>query len=122
MNTGFFNVRLAPPVQLQGGTAIREWRIVELRTGNCVLVGVVGESARPDGPITYRVSSPIAAADAKTRRLQTASGRIYRLEGPPALDRLAREMILRRLLLAGQADAEDVTEPIWQAIEAATRH
>lgn len=122
MSTKFFNLRMAPPVQLQEMVMIREWRLVELRNGTCVLVGVVGPSTSPTSPVTYRMSSPIAAADAATRTMQTASGRVYQLIGPPALDRPAREMILRRLLLAGHGDAEDVTEPIWQAIEAATRH
>ncbi|SCK20300.1 hypothetical protein VAR608DRAFT_1502 [Variovorax sp. HW608] len=115
MSCLFFKVRLAPPVQLQEILSIRQWRIARLRDGAAVLAGVT--AATRVGVLTIRVSSAIAGIDPALRSIQTTSGRLYRLDGPPAQIASIRELIANRLACRGHEDALDITDLIWSELE-----
>jgi hypothetical protein len=116
----FLRTRPAPPVQLQDVTSIRQWRVVRLREGAVVLVGVVATPS--NGLLTVRVSSPISVVGNLARAVQTTSGRRYSLQGPPARNARMRKLLTRWLADCGHGDAVDTTEGLWRQTESATRH
>lgn len=63
--------------------------------------------------LTVRVSSPIDALDPDLLAVQTRSGRLYRLDGPPARHWRMRKLILSRLTTCGHEDALDITDLFW---------
>jgi hypothetical protein len=106
------NSRNAPGVDDQPRLQLSDWRM-HLVGQHTHLVGFL-----PNG-FTCRVTTPIATVLSASRLVQTSSGRLYELDGPPAHDPLALAVIRARLhQLFGNIDA-DVTMNYWGAMQAA---
>jgi hypothetical protein len=91
---------------------LKRWRAYEVED----LRFLVGWNAT-DGE--GRVSTYFASFDPAMRRVQTGSGRVYELSGPPGYDGDADYTWTRWQRMHGVSDVRDVTDEIWSAILAA---
>lgn len=67
------------------------------------------------------VSTYVATFDPVTRRVATASGSVYELNGPPAYESgAAQPWGARWQRIHGVRGLRDVTDEVWSAIQAAT--
>lgn len=104
--------RDAPDVRNQPRLSVHDWRMYQVGE-HIHLVGFL------ENGFTCRVTTPIDAVVAASRQVQTSSGRIYELDGPPAHDIQAMAIIGARLhQLFGAVDS-DVTMNYWGAMQAA---
>ena len=107
------NFRNAPAVAAQPRMALYQWRVVVL-DGVEILVGFL------ENGYTCRVTTGIASISLPSRDVQTQSGRLYELIGPPASDPVSLMVIAGRLAMLRPATSTDVTEGVWAAMCAAT--
>jgi hypothetical protein len=107
-------VRDAPPVNDQPRVKPLAWRIVGTQEGMLLALVVT-----PEGSL--RVTSPISEIRAATRTVVTASGRVYELEIPPALDEPMRGLLLALAARFGLGSAIDASASVWERFEAATQ-
>ena len=107
------NFRNAPAIVAQPRMALYQWRVVAL-DGVEILVGFL------ENGYTCRVATGIASISLPSREIQTQSGRLYELIGPPASDPVSLMVIAGRLAMLRSATSTDVTEGIWAAMCAAT--
>lgn len=105
--------RPATPVPEAPTVTVRQWAVYQLPCGNRHCCGWLEQRGR------CRVSSPIVAVYAASASATTASGRRYRLLGPPAATPHGRAF-WRAWLCASSTltrdDLVDVTAEIWAAI------
>ena len=107
------NVRDAPAIAAQPRMALYQWRVAAL-DGAEILVGFL------ENGYTCRVTTGIASMNLPSREIQTQSGRLYELIGPPASDPVSLVVIAGRLAMLRPATSTDVTEGVWAAMCAAT--
>lgn len=100
----FWNV---PGVTAEPELVVAPWVVIELGDGSQVVVGY--SPARWEG----RVSSGIIEKDIHARRVKTVSGRVYRLEGPPALDADAAYVFNGLSRARGYHAVRDVSGEFW---------
>jgi hypothetical protein len=108
-----YTVRKAPSVQEQPSADLAFWRVIQDGIGLRHLFGYLPETTR------CRMTTAIVEIDVVQRRWVTASGRVYRTHGEPGLE-IEEDMLVR---LASHhhlpGPTEDVTDPIWQAMQSA---
>jgi hypothetical protein len=92
---------------------LKRWRAYEVED----LRFLVGWNAT-DGE--GRVSTYVASFDPALRRVETGSGRVYKLSGPPGHDNDADYTWTRWKRMHGVSDVRDVTDEVWSAILAAS--
>jgi hypothetical protein len=107
--------RPSEAVSEQGSTLLKQWAVIELSNGACVLVG-----ERP-GSLTWRRSTPITEFLATERVMVTSSGRCYRLDGPPADETDEADVIRPLLYEYGIRTADNVTAPYWTVMVSARK-
>lgn len=104
--------RHAPAVSAEPRTSIHAWRI--LRVGQSThLAGFLANG------VTCRVTTSVIAINMSGREVQTASGRVYELCGPPASDPTQRAVISIRTRQLGLCVDGDLTADTWSAMQAA---
>jgi hypothetical protein len=94
------SIRPAPSVADQPAVVMLQWRVVRFLSGECVLVGFLGDSS------VIRVTTQIVSA--KGRQVWTRSGRCYELPYGPATDEEVVALLCERL--APHGDYVDVTK------------
>lgn len=98
------------PVSRQPQLTLTDWRVMQLHDGDRHLVGYCIENREG------RVSSVVRKFDAAARALETGTGRVYRLSGPPGRSADA-DYVWRTWLEANQlTHAEDVSGEVYDAI------
>lgn len=102
----------AEPVWRQPELTLQPWRVQELPDGERYLVGYCLEN------FEGRVSTPVVRFDPASRRAETRSGRIYRLEGPPGRHPDAEYVWLLWLAANALTEARDVSDEVHGAIRA----
>ena len=107
------NFRNAPAIAAQPRMALYQWRVAAL-DGVEILVGFL------ENGYTCRVTTQIASVRLPSREIQTQSGRLYELIGPPASDPVSLSVIAERLAMLRPATITDVTEGVWAVMCAAT--
>ena len=107
------NFRNAAPIVAQPRMALYQWRVVALDDVE-ILVDFL------ENGYTCRVTTGIASINLPSREIQTQSGRLYELIGPPASDPVSLMVIAGRLAMLRPATSTDVTEGVWAAMCAAT--
>ena len=100
----FHNERDAPCLADEPLVMPGPWLVVEGPEGTWHLAAVMASQS-------LRLTSAISAVDRRTRTVITASGRVYRLEGPPADGDTAVLLLVRAGLGAGSG-VEDVTQKL----------
>ncbi|OYU44346.1 MAG: hypothetical protein CFE44_13450 [Burkholderiales bacterium PBB4] len=106
------NSRCAPGVHDQPRALIQDWRMCQVN-GHTHLAGFLANG------FTCRVTTAVIAVNTASRQIQTGSGRIYELDGPPTSNIQSLAVINVRLRqLFGTIDA-DVTMNYWNSMQAA---
>jgi len=108
------NHRRAPDVASQPFVKIRRWQVVRTAIGEEMLVGVL------DNGFTWRVTTAIVNFSASDRRVTTRSGRLYELDGAPAVENLDLLVIAAHRMLNSLVHAEDTSEIYWRAVANST--
>lgn len=93
--------RQAPPLDRQPVVTLVRWLVFALPTGTRHFCGI----HKGDDPTRGRVSTDIVGFDPATSTGMTASGRLYRLEGPPGDDAVV-DLVLRRWLASAGLSPE----------------
>lgn len=103
------------PPSRQPELTLKQWRVKQLPDGDRHLMGYCLENGEG------RVSSRIVRLDCGSRIVETGSGRIYQLQGPPG-NHMDAEYVWNFWLRAnGLSKAKDVTSETYNAIIAAAR-
>lgn len=104
--------RHAPAVSAEPRTSMHAWRI--LYAGQVTyLAGFLANGA------TCRVTTSVIGINMSAREVETASGRIYELMGPPAGEATQLAVIAIRSRQLGLYVDADLTAKIWSAMQAA---
>lgn len=103
------NFRPAPSTSTQSQVSIHDWRIIQLAERQ-VLVGFL------ENGLTCRVTTNIASIEFVAREVQTSSGRLYQLLGPPACEPERLAVIAVRVALSARPPYLDVTDGVWTAM------
>lgn len=96
-----------PGVEQEPEIELRPWLVIECSDGNRYVIGY-----RPAAGAA-RASTAIVEQDFSRRRVRTRSGRLYRLDGPPALDADAAYLWVYYALANGLRRFHDVSGEFW---------
>lgn len=113
MKFQFLTDRLAPNVEFQPSVELQHWRILVRGNGHMHLAAQLDSGS-------LRVTTKLQCMEVSRGIVRTESGRSYRLCTPPEEDELLRPLIelnaLRNLLMI----SGDVSQAVWNAIDAGT--
>ena len=96
-----------PGVEQEPEILVRPWLVIECGDGNRYVMGYCPAAG------AGRTSTAIVEQDFSHRRVRTRSGRLYRLEGPPALDADAAYLWVYYALANGLHGFHDVSGEFW---------
>jgi len=113
MKMQFLNDRLAPNVESQPSVELQHWRILVRGNGHMHLAAQLDSGA-------LRVTTKLQCMDVSRGIVTTESGRSYRLCAPPEEDELLRPLILLNALRNLLMISGDVSQVVWNAIDAGT--
>lgn len=105
----------APTVQEQPRLEISDWAILESGCGDQYLMGLHTYQSR------LRLTTPIASFQAAGRLIQTKSGRIYELLGPPTQDPTVLLVMAVHAIRVGLSMTGDVSSEFWKTIQHAAQ-
>lgn len=105
------NSRQAPSVELQAEVDLYHWRILQLDSG-ILRIGAQMDSG------SFRVTTSLCAIDLLRGIVRTESGRSYRLCVPPEHDLYLTTLIIANVARGPSVITHDVSEVVWNAVEA----